>query len=997
MASPSGVEGTERIIVKRHTVERGAADVFDALPREFKETISEVHFADGELNVGQIGAYGIDVDDEWLARITGEGEFGRPSNLIEVVRISQLGRGLRWQDEPESRDAATQEIEDFDVDPLEPYLTDAPPFPEIVDPDTGTGQFRYYRLGPVLDQGSEGACFSGGTLVRMADGSHKAIEDVRLGEKVATAEGNAGRVLALYMRDHDGGLLNVRLRGHNLLRCTPNHPVLTKRGYVRADELHEGDEVALTRTQASQSQQRAAALVPADWLTQADYGRRTNEGLVMAGGVLTQVSAPPERIALSPEFGRLVGLYLAEGATTPNRVTWTFAAKEAETLVAETVRLIEQVLGAKARLQYRPNNSVNVVLYGKLWKTLFERLFGTGSAEKRLPGELASGPPEFLRALLNGWLDGDGFRRRTHVYVSTVSHRLALDMYAIAQTLGLRPVLNTRVAVRNRYARARRRLYELEIAEGGGKNLPEQTDVCVWRKVREVIFESFAGVVYNMHVEGDESYVAEGVGVHNCTGFCGANFLNCSPMMVRPLLTNDYAHQFYYRNQQIDEWPGECVDMETECLSERGWLRHHELEVGDRILTFDVENGGLRWSTVKRIHGYVAKPYRVFGQRGTDIAVTDNHRWLVTNRNLPGRYELVKTLDLKAQHAAPRAALSLEQPEAPIYDDDFVEMVAWAICEGHYRKLGAGRGERICITQKTHRQHVAALMERVGVGSGCEKSPGEGAWEIGGELATMIRAAAPDKVPDVGWLQRLTLRQIRLFIETCLLADGNAREQEGRKTALTFAQRHGPILDAFLTACVLAGQPVSRALRRDDGVDVWTLRGSNLIQRRKLSPGPYISGPVWCPETDAGTFVARRGGTIFITGNSYSGSSVTAMCKQLLELGRIKKWAVTSSFEEMVRWKLAGAVSGAGGTLMLSTPWYEGMYVTDATGYIRPTGRKVGGHAILDRGVSQWRSGSWFNSWGAGFGNGGVGNVSEADYRWLISQRLRAFCAIQTA
>lgn len=57
MALPSGVEGTERIIVKRHTVERGAADVFDALPREFKETISEVHFADGELNVGQIGAW----------------------------------------------------------------------------------------------------------------------------------------------------------------------------------------------------------------------------------------------------------------------------------------------------------------------------------------------------------------------------------------------------------------------------------------------------------------------------------------------------------------------------------------------------------------------------------------------------------------------------------------------------------------------------------------------------------------------------------------------------------------------------------------------------------------------------------------------------------------------------------------------------------------------------------------------------------------------------
>ncbi len=65
-------------------------------------------------------------------------------------------------------------------------------------------------------------------------------------------------------------------------------------------------------------------------------------------------------------------------------------------------------------------------------------------------------------------------------------------------------------------------------------------------------------------------------------------------------------------------------------------------------------------------------------------------------------------------------------------------------------------------------------------------------------------------------------------------------------------------------------------------VETWTLRTGNLMQVRSdkgLRPGPYIYGPVWCPQTDMHTFVARRNGTVFVTGNSYSGTSVLAGVK----------------------------------------------------------------------------------------------------------------------
>lgn len=124
-------------------------------------------------------------------------------------------------------------------------------------------------------------------------------------------------------------------------------------------------------------------------------------------------------------------------------------------------------------------------------------------------------------------------------------------------------------------------------------------------------------------------------------------------------------------------------------------------------------------------------------------------------------------------------------------------------------------------------------------------------------------------------------------------------------------------------------------------------------------------------------------------GENYSGTSVSALCKLLKDRGFIETAVMTTSFEEMVRWKLYR------GPLMISTPWHEGCYRPNAQGFIRPTGKKVGGHAILDRAITRWRTAVWFNSWGASFGFGGNGYVSESDMRWLISQGLRAYAAIQ--
>lgn len=161
--------------------------------------------------------------------------------------------------------------------------------------------------------------------------------------------------------------------------------------------------------------------------------------------------------------------------------------------------------------------------------------------------------------------------------------------------------------------------------------------------------------------------------------------------------------------------------------------------------------------------------------------------------------------------------------------------------------------------------------------------------------------------------------------------------------------------------------------------------GANFINAEPIMKRPFLA------NQDALAYYQRNKQIDEWPGENYNGSSVSAMCKQLIELGRIRTAGVTASFEEMAKWKLYR------GTLMLSVPWYEGLYTPDARGYIRPTGRKVGGHAILDSGITRWRAAVLFNSWGADYGFGGRAYLAEPDYRWLIGRGMRAYTAVQVA
>lgn len=374
----------------------------------------------------------------------------------------------------------------------------------------------------IYNQRNEGSCFPPGTLVTMASGEVRPIEDVKCLESVVTAEGNHGEVRQAMARPYIGQLIGIQLHGNNLVRCTPEHPILTRRGYVAAKELTGADYVAITKVRRLEGAE-TRILQTASYLPHSHRCRnelRTHRFGAPEGRTLTQIQVQPvpDVIELDEKFGRILGLFLAEGNCDKQKIVWTFNINEAETLAADLRNLLADKFEVETKVRIAgAKSTIKVEMYGTLWARLFEGLCSTGSGSKRLCAELASGSATFLRAVFEGWMSGDGYHnQRTNTGV-TISRQLAVQMFQIGTRLGLMPAIRRSVPKPNKSARIRQPRYDLTFGDSPDDNYRrDQDERHCWRKVRILTVEEYNGPVYNLHVHGDESYVADGLGVHNC-------------------------------------------------------------------------------------------------------------------------------------------------------------------------------------------------------------------------------------------------------------------------------------------------------------------------------------------------------------------------------------------------------------------------------------------------------------------------------------------------
>lgn len=116
------------------------------------------------------------------------------------------------------------------------------------------------------------------------------------------------------------------------------------------------------------------------------------------------------------------------------------------------------------------------------------------------------------------------------------------------------------------------------------------------------------------------------------------------------------------------------------------------------------------------------------------------------------------------------------------------------------------------------------------------------------------------------------------------------------------------------------------------------------------------------------------------TNEKYDGTSVLSGAQELKDRGFLSEYRWAFSLDELV------LAIGRQGPAVLGIPWYDSMYEAPG-GIVTVTGRQVGGHCILARGVNvKTRTVTLTNSWGVDWGRGGHARISFDDLSRLLRE-----------
>jgi len=118
----------------------------------------------------------------------------------------------------------------------------------------------------------------------------------------------------------------------------------------------------------------------------------------------------------------------------------------------------------------------------------------------------------------------------------------------------------------------------------------------------------------------------------------------------------------------------------------------------------------------------------------------------------------------------------------------------------------------------------------------------------------------------------------------------------------------------------------------------------------------------------------------------YEGTTILAGAKTITEMGYFKEYRWAFSEED-----LAEAILTIG-PAVIGVAWYDGMFRPDRRGFIRPTGKMQGGHAIMvhgcdSRGPERTRVYRLRNSWGEKWGVNGDCFLTARDMARLLRQQ----------
>lgn len=325
-------------------------------------------------------------------------------------------------------------------------------------------------------------CLAEGTLVLTKRG-YVPIEAIEIGDETLTHTGSWKKIVALAKTGENKDTVRVNAQGVPNLICTPNHNIWSR------------DRKLGTRAKVLTS-------VP-QW----------NEAKDLIGKYVNQKLPPIVESCVSAQEWWIIGRWIADGHLDVRG--HQFIVSIGDNKVEQFREMAKGYIGSESKKVGCTQFGIKGLSY-EARAILFK--CGKGAENKVLPYEIISLNKKLSKSFLDGYKSGDGCEINGKILFSSVSRALLLGISLVVQR-----VYNKALSI---YAGRGERE---SIIEGRSVNCKQEwcavlspkydfakeDDMGMWKRVKSVE-NACTHDVYNITVEDDHSYTAEGCIVKNC-------------------------------------------------------------------------------------------------------------------------------------------------------------------------------------------------------------------------------------------------------------------------------------------------------------------------------------------------------------------------------------------------------------------------------------------------------------------------------------------------
>lgn len=576
-----------------------------------------------------------------------------------------------------------------------------------------------------------GWCIEENERVLVDSGEWKEIKNIKVGDYVLNTTDNFRKGKHKVVAVYDKGIkdiIKIKTRSGFELKCTPDHKIwVSNRGWIEAGKLKKGDRL---------------------------YSPVFN----IKG---------TKKITNKESF--MLGSWIGDGWFDKS----LFIAIANKQFLKEVSNKVEKI-SHKSKYDYR-------IVDKKLRQLIIDcGLKGKKAFNKFIPDiifkEQLDNQIEFLKGLYStdGWFSGHS------IGYGTTSKRLAEDLRLLLNNLGIRAGIYDKKS--QKQGKWRDQYWVMITQKNNIKKFCELVNVSSKKDMQEKVYQEAlrrigktrgterskrdtrksiisiekAGKarVYDISVEGEHSFICNGLRVSNCwfdepppqsifkatvsrMRKGGIIFISETPIddnaawlydhiIANPDKDMEAKGQRAYVEADVES---ACFDKDTEILTQNGWKDFNDIEIGENIVSMDKNSKTLVYSPIKNI---IKKEWNNdLIDIGQGILATPDHRMLVLNsdkgknrttKEMP--FETIEAKDLRRGH---RMLPFVDNGFVPtvfqspfpdkINSEDWCEFMGWYLAEGwcNGTKGGKALNYGIGISQckdKIKIEHIKKLLSR---------------------------------------------------------------------------------------------------------------------------------------------------------------------------------------------------------------------------------------------------------------------------------------------